>query len=141
MHALLRLTLLLATALLFVACGAAPQTAAPAAPPRASYTTISVSELKARMDAGEDLLVLDVRSPEEYTQDGHIAGATLIPLPELPQRMGELDADQPIACFCRSGNRSRTACDQLAQAGFTQLVNVDGGIRAWDAAGYPVVRP
>jgi phage shock protein E len=52
--------------------------------------------------------------------------------------MGELQKDQPIACFCRSGNRSRTACEQLAQAGFTTLVNVDGGIGAWTAAGYPV---
>jgi rhodanese-related sulfurtransferase len=126
--------LLFSALLLVAACAPAPQSAAPTG----GFATISVGELKSRLDAGEALLVLDVRTPEEYAQDGRIAGSTLIPLQELPQRMDELQQDQAIACFCRSGNRSRTACDQLAQAGFTNLVNVDGGIGAWRAAGYPV---
>lgn len=126
--------LLLAVALVTIAaCAPAPEAA-----PAGGFTTISVSDLKARLDAGDELLVLDVRTPEEYAQDGHIAGSTLLPLQELPQRMGELEKDRAIACFCRSGNRSRTACEQLAQAGFANLVNVDGGIGAWTAAGYPV---
>jgi rhodanese-related sulfurtransferase len=133
MRNLINALFLVATLLLIAACAPAPQTAAPAG----GFTTISVDELKARLDAGEELLVLDVRTPEEYAQDGHIAGSTLLPLQELPQRMDELPKGQPIACFCRSGNRSRTACDQLAQAGFTNLVNVEGGIGAWRAAGYP----
>lgn len=134
MRMFLRVILLAGAVLLFGACAAAPE----AATPQGGFTTISVAALKAQLDNGDELLVLDVRSPEEYAQDGHIAGSTLIPLPELPQRMGELQKDQAIACFCRSGNRSRTACEQLAQAGFTNLVNVDGGIGAWTAAGYPV---
>lgn len=52
--------------------------------------------------------------------------------------MDELEQDKPIACFCHSGNRSRTACAQLAPAGFTNLVNIDSGIVAWKAASYPV---
>ncbi len=132
--AILLRSLLFAVVLALAACAPAPQTTTTAG----GFTTISVSDLKTRLDSGDELLVLDVRTPEEYTQDGHIAGATLLPLQELPQRMGELEKDQPIACFCRSGNRSRTACEQLAQAGFTKLVNVDGGISAWKAAGYPV---
>jgi rhodanese-related sulfurtransferase len=124
-------------ALLLGACGAT----GPAGAPQSGFSTIGVSDLKARLDAGEQLTVLDVRTPEEFTQDGHIAGATLMPLPELAQRSGELAKDAPIACFCRSGNRSRSACEQLAAAGFTNLVNVDGGIMAWTAAGYPVERP
>jgi rhodanese-related sulfurtransferase len=134
MRALLNVIFLVGALLLVAACGATPQAAAP----QAGFTTITVADLKARLDGGEDLLVLDVRTPEEYAQDGHIAGSTLIPLQELAQREGELEKDQAIACFCRSGNRSRTACEQLAGAGFTNLVNVDGGIRAWTAAGYPV---
>jgi rhodanese-related sulfurtransferase len=134
MRTLINALLLAAALLLVAACAPAPQTAAPAG----GFTMISVGDLKARLDAGDQLLVLDVRTPEEYAQDGHIAGSTLIPLQELPQRMGDLEKDEPIACFCRSGNRSRTACEQLAQAGFTNLVNVDGGIGAWTAAGYPV---
>lgn len=133
MRTLLRAMLMFGALLLAVACAPAPQAA-----PAGGYTTISVGDLKARLDAGAELLVLDVRTPEEYAQDGHIAGSTLLPLQELPQRLGELQKDQPIACFCRSGNRSRSACEQLAQAGFTNLVNVDGGIGAWTAAGYPV---
>lgn len=134
MRALVRALFLFGVLLFAAACAPAPQSAMPAG----GFTTISVSDLKTRLDAGEALLVLDVRTPEEYAQDGHIAGSTLIPLQELPQRMDELQQDQAIACFCRSGNRSLTACDQLAQAGFTNLVNVDGGIGAWRAAGYPV---
>lgn len=135
---------LLALGLLLVlgACAATPQGSAPStAGAPGGYTTIAVSELKARLDAGEPLLVLDVRTPEEFIGDGHIAGATLIPLQELPQRLDELDKETPIACFCRSGNRSQQACAQLAAAGFTSLVNVEGGIQAWAAAGYPVARP
>ncbi len=132
MRTLNRALLLAGALLLIAACAPAPGSSA------GGFATISVGDLKARLDAGEPLLVLDVRTPEEYAQDGHIAGATLIPLAELPQRMGELEKDQAIACFCRSGNRSRAACEQLAQAGFTNLVNVDGGIGAWKAAGYPV---
>ena len=134
MRTLLHALLLTASLLCIAACAPAPQAGAPVG----TFTTISVGDLKTRLDAGEQLLVLDVRTPAEYTQDGHIAGSTLLPLQELPQRIDELEKDQPIACFCRSGNRSRTACAQLAQAGFTNLVNVDGGIVAWKAASYPV---
>ena len=112
--------------------------AACGAPATDGFATISVTDLKQRLDRGDTLLVLDVRTPEEYAQDGHIAGSTLIPLQELAQRMDELPRDTPIACFCRSGNRSQTACNQLAQAGFADLVNVAGGIGAWRGAGYPV---
>lgn len=55
--------------------------------------------------------LLDVRSAEEYAGDGHVAGSTLIPLPELERRVRELPTDRPIVCICRSGNRSTTACD------------------------------
>lgn len=137
MRSLLNHLLLVVVVLLVSACGPAAEPPAASQPEAGGFTTISVADLKTRLDGGEPPLVLDVRSPEEFAQDGHIAGATLIPLPELGQRMGELQQDQAIACFCRSGNRSRTACEQLAQAGFTNLVNVDGGIGAWTAAGYP----
>lgn len=140
MRELFRLALLALAALMLGACGAATRPAGPATAP-AGYANISVAELKARLEAREPLILLDVRSPEEYTQDGHVAGSTLIPLPELAQRMGELDSQRPVVCICRSGNRSRTACEQLARAGFTNLANVEGGMRAWAAAGYAVERP
>jgi rhodanese-related sulfurtransferase len=126
---------------ILAACSAAPAAtpAAPAAPvAQAPFSNMSVQELKAALDGGEPLLVLDVRTPAEYVGDGHIAGSLLIPVDELPARLGELPADTPIACFCRSGNRSLIACETLAAAGFSDLRNVEGGIRAWVSAGYPV---
>ncbi|MFQ3661238.1 MAG: rhodanese-like domain-containing protein [Chloroflexaceae bacterium] len=140
MSEVLRFVLLALMALLVSACGTSTRPAGPtAAPP--GYANISVAELKARLDAGEPLILLDVRSPEEYTHDGHVAGSVLIPLPELAQRVGELDSERLVVCICRSGNRSRAACAQLARAGFTKLANVEGGMRAWAAAGYAIERP
>lgn len=139
MRYVIRAALAAIVVLLLAACGAAAP-APQAAAPQGGFETISVADLKARLDAGEELTVLDVRTPQEWSGDGHIAGATLLPLDELGARMGELAKDEPIACFCRSGNRSRQACTQLAAAGYSNLVNVDGGIGAWAAAGYPVER-
>ena len=133
----------LVLAVLLAACGATTATNAPkpvSSQPAASVAQISVADLKAQLDRGESMLLLDVRSAEEYANDGHVAGSTLIPLPELANRLRELPADTPIVCICRSGNRSATACDLLARQGFTKLSNVQGGMIAWAKAGFAVVR-
>ena len=80
--------------------------------------------------------VLDVRQPDEY-RAGHIRGAQLIPLHELQQRAGELPRDRKIVCVCRSGNRSSSAARLLAPLGF-DVVNMDGGMIAWQRAGLPI---
>jgi rhodanese-related sulfurtransferase len=98
---------------------------------------MSVKDLASRLESDKTLLVLDVRSPEEYTQDGHVAGSVLIPLPELAMRLNEVPKDRPVACFCRSGNRSQVACDMLRQQGYTNVSNVLGGIGAWRGANLP----
>jgi rhodanese-related sulfurtransferase len=133
--------LVLAGLLLLAACGAQPAPA-PAAvgTDSAGVVEISVADLKAQLDRKETILLLDVRSAEEYANDGRVAGSKLIPLPELERRVSELPTDQPIVCICRSGNRSTTACDLLARQGFTQLRNVQGGMIAWAQAGYPIER-
>jgi rhodanese-related sulfurtransferase len=133
--------LVLAALLVVAACGAQPAPA-PGAMGSASAAAvkISVADLKGQLDRKETLLLLDVRSAEEYANDGHVAGSTLIPLPELERRLRELPTDRPIVCICRSGNRSTTACDLLARQGFTQLLNVQGGMIAWAQAGYPITR-
>lgn len=102
MRELFRLALLALATLMLGACGVATRPAGPATGP-AGYANISVAELKARLEAREPLILLDVRSLEEYTQDGHVAGSTLIPLPELAQRMGELDSQRPVVCICDRG--------------------------------------
>ena len=90
---------------------------------------ITPRELKARLDRGEDLFILDVREPHEYqicNLQGH-----LIPLGELPRRVHELDSSREIVAHCRSGKRSAEAVDFLRKAGFRKIVNLKGGILAW----------
>jgi len=99
---------------------------------------ITVAQLKNMLDQNENFLLLDVRTPAEFLQDGRVAQSTLIPLQELEQRLKELPTDKPIVCICRSGNRSAAACDLLRSRGY-EAINVAGGIRAWKAAGYPTV--
>jgi rhodanese-related sulfurtransferase len=81
--------------------------------------------------------VLDVREPHEYAR-AHIGG-TLIPLNDLPQRLGELDRTQEIVVHCKMGGRSQKAAEFLAQAGFTRLHNLAGGIQAWSETVDPTV--
>jgi len=90
---------------------------------------IQVEELKRRLDAGDDLFVLDVREPHEY-QICNIKGH-LIPLGDLPKRVHELDSSREIVAHCRSGVRSAKAVTFLQQAGFKKVHNLAGGILAW----------
>jgi rhodanese-related sulfurtransferase len=93
---------------------------------------ISVEQVKARIDAGEPLLLLDVREPGEHA-DFNIGG-TLLPL-GMVQSMQVEDIedwkDQEVICYCRSGNRSGQACMILEMAGFTNVRNLTGGMLAW----------
>jgi adenylyltransferase/sulfurtransferase len=90
---------------------------------------IQPEELKRRVNAGEDILVLDVREPHEY-QICNIKGQ-LIPLGDLPTRVHELDSSREIVVHCKSGGRSAKAVDFLRQAGFKRVSNLAGGILAW----------
>lgn len=93
---------------------------------------ISASDVKAKLDAGDGFLLLDVRNPDEW-ETAHIEGATLIPLGELESRLVELSEwkDRPIVAHCHHGGRSAKACEILANAGFSDLTNLVGGIEAW----------
>ena len=90
---------------------------------------ITPRELKARLDRGDSLFILDVREPHEY-QICNLRGR-LIPLGELPRRAHELDSSQEIVAHCRSGKRSAEAVDFLRKAGFRKIHNLKGGILAW----------
>ena len=90
---------------------------------------ITVEELKARLDAKDDLFILDVREPHEFkicNLNGY-----LIPLAELPKRVQELDPAKEMVVHCRSGARSAKAVAFLRQAGFSKATNLKGGILAW----------
>ncbi len=81
-------------------------------------------------------LLLDVRTPEEFAS-GHIPGAVNISLQTLQSRLGSIPSDQPVVIYCRSGNRSATAAQLLADAGYQNIYDM-GGILAWQSAGLPI---
>ena len=101
-----------------------------AQPEGAQTDEITVTELKARMDRGDDVFVLDVREPHEY-EINRIPGSTLIPLGDLPERFPELDANREIITQCKSGARSARAANFLREHGFKNVRNLKGGILAW----------
>ncbi|MBL8798868.1 MAG: molybdopterin-synthase adenylyltransferase MoeB [Planctomycetia bacterium] len=110
-------------------CGVRGQEShAPAPADQQGETT--VEELKRRLDRKEAVFILDVRNPPEYAIC-QIPGSTLLPLPELPQRFGELDRNREIVVHCKSGMRSAKAVQFLREQGFTKLKNLKGGILAW----------
>lgn len=84
-----------------------------------------------------NVYLLDVRTPEEYRQ-GHLAGAHLIPIDQIAQRLGELPANQPILVYCAVGSRSAQVFNFLARRGYPEVYNLDGGIYAWAQNGYPI---
>ena len=98
---------------------------------------LSPGEVSERMRAGA--VVVDVRELDEWMVDGHIDGTVHIPLGQLSERAGELNADDEIIVLCRTGNRSKTALALLRELGFSDLHELRGGIRAWMAEGMPVV--
>ena len=83
--------------------------------------------------------LLDVRTPQEY-REAHLADATLIPLDQLPQHLAEIPKDRPILVYCAVGSRSARAADYLANAGYAQVYNLNGGIWAWQLRGFPVLK-
>ena len=101
-------------------------------------TTITSNELKQRLDAGDEVVLLDVRSPAEY-ESRHIPGARNIPLHTLSVERLSNDGlrDKSLVVLCQGGGRSTQACEILAKAGFTKVFNLSGGTKAWTDAGLP----
>ncbi len=98
-------------------------------PVEAGVPEIQVEDLKRRLDAKEDLFVLDVREPHEYQICN--LGGHLIPLNDLPKRVNELDFSREIVVHCKMGGRSAKAVEFLRQSGFKKVHNLAGGINAW----------
>ncbi|MFO0795211.1 MAG: VTT domain-containing protein [Candidatus Brocadiaceae bacterium] len=102
---------------------------------------LSAAELKQRLDKGEDVLVLDVRSAEEYVGDlGHITGSINISTEDLSRRLNELKAYKKrfIVVVCRTDRRSMMAAELLTKAGFADVAVLLGGMEQWDHIGLPV---
>ena len=100
----------------------------------AELPQVSVQDVQREID---HLQVVDVRQPGEWAQ-GHVAGATLRPLPQLQAQLAEIDRDRAVAVHCKSGYRSSIGASLLQRAGFREVMNVIGGFDAWKACGLPV---
>lgn len=88
-------------------------------------------DVKERMRSSQLLQIIDVRQPGEF-RSGHIPGAKLIPLGELPARYKEIDPNGESVIVCASGGRSSTACQMLGSMGYTKVHNLMGGMSGWD---------
>lgn len=105
--------------------------------PLGSAGTMSVLGLKTKLEKGE-IVLLDVREPNEWQEDGIIEGAKLIFFADLPEKTDFLPKDKPIAVTCSVGNRTSTAISILERSGYKNVSNVLGGITAWTRLGYPM---
>src|SRR5689334_13140540 len=111
-------------------CGVAPHQVAAAAAPPTSMDALTSKELKAELDRGDQVVIVDVREPQEY-QINRLPGSILIPLGDLPKRYVELDPSANIVTQCKSGMRSAKAQDFLRSKGFTRVRNLTGGVLGW----------
>ena len=107
--------------------------------PVGSLTNVTVQELADRLAHEPDLVVLDVREPVEWS-DGHLAGARHIPMRQVEARLAEIPRDRRVAVTCAGGVRSSLVASRLLAQGFTDLINVWGGMNGWAQAGLPIAR-
>jgi phage shock protein E len=139
------------SALTLAACGGSTDTtSSDTTPPAASAPTdagavalrlVSPEDAAATIaDAPEDLVILDVRTPEEF-DEGHIDGAVMLDFyrDDFADELAKLDPDVPYVLYCRSGNRSGQTLAIMDTLGFTEVDNVDGGVINWQTAGLPLV--
>ena len=107
-----------------------------------SIATITPKQLFERTQAGNGVELIDVRTPVEF-EEVHVDFARNVPLDRLEAAKlasGRDDSAEPLYVICRSGSRGKQACEKIHAAGYTNVVNVEGGTQAWDQAGLPVVR-
>lgn len=120
-------------------CSSSTDLAATEAAAETGIRVVQPAEAAELLEAEPDRVVLDVRTPAEFAE-GRLEGAQLIDYnaPDFEQRVAELDRDASYLIYCRSGNRSAGARQVMEDLGFTDVVDVAGGIVAWTQAGLPV---
>ena len=127
-----------AVLLILSACGGAAATPAPVADVDVSSLPLTIDvQTTASIQDRDDVILIDVREQSEYDA-GHIPGITLVPMSEIQNRLDEIPTDKEVVVTCRSGNRSSQVTDFLRKNGFDNVHNMQGGIIAWEQAGYPV---
>jgi len=101
---------------------------------------IEASDLQTRIQAGEDVVLLDIRSDAEVAQ-GILPGSEHLAMHLIPLKLQDLPRDKDIVLYCRSGARSYHACNFLQQQGVDNVLNLRGGIIAWARQGYEIAAP
>jgi rhodanese-related sulfurtransferase len=98
-------------------------------------TRLNADQFEAKLKSSKDIILIDVRTPEEFAQ-GHIPGAKLINIYDqnFQQKLSALPKNQTVMVYCRSGNRSMQAVPALQKAGFKEIFELDGGMNAWNSA-------
>ncbi len=124
---------------MLVACGGEAETAvSPATEIDLATLPVNVDvQTVASLQGQEGVLLLDVREQWEY-DEGHIPNITLIPMGDIANRLAEIPTDKTVIVTCRSGNRSGQVTEFLRQQGFENVHNMEGGILAWQEAGFSV---
>lgn len=118
-------------------------TPAPAAAAAATFVATPISQealLERQAKHPKKLLVLDVRTPQEYA-DGHVPGAVNVPYDQLASRLAEVPKDKDVVLYCKSGRRAGIAADTLAANGYTRLSHLEGDMNAWVEKGRPIAKP
>lgn len=105
----------------------------------AAEKDISARDAKALLDAKRNIYLLDVRTPQEYSQ-GRIAGSVLIPIGEFERRVREVPKNRTIIVYCAVGSRSKPVAGFLARQGYGEVYNVTDGIVGWYRNGFPILR-
>ena len=102
------------------------------------YGNVDVGEAQDLIAEDIALVILDVRTVSEF-DSGHVEGAINIPVEELSKRLSELNSNDELLVYCRTGNRSTTAVGILKENGYNRIYHMNGGITAWRSAGFPII--
>ena len=104
-----------------------------------NYTSLDSAEAHERIEKGDNMYLIDVRTKEEYRKE-HIRGAKNVPLDDLDNRVGSLPHNKDILVYCQTGGRSVRAIRKLELAGFTRLFHMHQGMRGWKKEGYATAK-
>ena len=105
------------------------------------FPQVAPADLQARLAAGEAIVVIDVREPDEFAR-GKIPGSYTIPRGMLEMQIdGRLPHDTTVVLYCGGGGRSALACRSMAEMGYEKVENLEGGFQKWAGSGLPVEGP
>jgi phage shock protein E len=134
----------MSVACMTVATAGESSATAPVSTPAAAAAAVAPMSQEALLEHQsrhpDHLLVLDVRTPQEYAE-GHVPGAVNVPYDQLASRLAEIPKDKDVVLYCKSGRRAGIAADVLAANGYTRLSHLEGDMPAWIEKGHPVEKP